>query len=90
MIEVIEHLTAPFEEIGVIASKLKMGGFLLVESSFRWENLSAADVEKGTYSEPSIGHSSILSPKGLEIICGRYGLRLFRSINQNVWVFAKT
>jgi SAM-dependent methyltransferase len=89
MIEVIEHLTFPFEEIGMMASKLRKGGFLMVESSFRWDHLSLNDVEKGSYCNPSIGHCSILSPKGLVIICRRYGLQLFRTINPNVWVFQK-
>ena len=89
MVEVIEHLAEPFTEIGMIANALKYGGYLIVESSFRWLDMPIAEIKYWHYIDPGGGHRSILSIEGLGLVCNRYGLMLCHSFNKNVWVFRK-
>jgi Methyltransferase domain len=90
LIEVIEHLTPPFAEIAMISCALRPGGFLMIESSFRWPGMSIEDMRTWDYCDPAGGHCSILSPAGLNIICAKYGLSFDHTPDgRNVWIFKK-
>lgn len=90
MIEVIEHLSHPFEELDQIHSLLNENGFLYIETSFT--DIAVEDgieLEDFAYVNPIIGHSTIFSHKGLEMLLRRKGFKLFNKINRNTFVFQK-
>lgn len=90
MIEVIEHLSHPFEELDQIYSLLNENGFLYIETSFT--DIAVEDgveLEDFIYVNPTIGHSTIFSHKGLEMLLKRKGFKLFNKINRNTFVFQK-
>lgn len=85
MIEVIEHTSAPYEELGAILASLKPGGVLMIETSFTdW-----MDHNTDAYINPSIGHSTIFSHQGLDEIMLEKGFEVFGHINRNVRVYQK-
>jgi 2-polyprenyl-3-methyl-5-hydroxy-6-metoxy-1,4-benzoquinol methylase len=90
MVEVIEHLGMPFSEIDEIYSLLKPGGFLYLETSFvdiaKQENI---ELEDFFYISPSVGHSTIFSHRGLDILMIKKGFKLTSHINRNVRVYQK-
>lgn len=90
MVEVIEHLSAPFSEIDEIYSLLKPGGFLYLETSFvdvaTEENI---ELEDFFYISPSVGHSTIFSHRGLDILMLKKGFMITSHINRNVRVYQK-
>lgn len=90
MIEVIEHMSAPFEDLAEIYRLLTPGGFLMIETSFT----DIAD-EEGTpyncfeYINPDLGHCTIFSHKGLDLLLKRFGFELNNVINRNVRIYRK-
>lgn len=88
LVEVIEHLGKPSGELALISMLLKQGGFLMVESTFRHDE-SVSEVLGWEYANPSIGHCTILSVKGLDRLMQRSGLELFNGINRNVRIYRK-
>lgn len=85
MIEVIEHTAAPYKELATILDCLKPGGILMIETSFTdW-----MDLETDTYINPSIGHSTIFSHKGLDAVMISKGFEIYGHINRNVRVYNK-
>ena len=84
MIEVIEHLTSPFKELDLIYKSLVKGGSVIVETSFTdWLTL------EDTYIEPSIGHSTIFSHKGLTKLMQSKGFIEGEHIDRNTRVYTK-
>lgn len=85
MIEVIEHTAAPYLDLHIIFHILKPGGVLMIETSFTdW-----MDLETDTYINPSIGHSTIFSHKGLDEVMQGKGFEIYGHINRNVRVYNK-
>lgn len=85
MIEVIEHLSAPYSELEAILGCLKPGGVLMVETSFTdW-----MDLETDPYINPAIGHCTIFSWKGLDELMAEKGFEIYGHINRNVRVYQK-
>lgn len=85
MIEVIEHLSAPYDELEAILACLKPGGILMVETSFTdW-----MDLQTDPYINPAIGHTTIFSWKGLDDLMVEKGFEIGVHINNNVRVFKK-
>lgn len=85
MVEVIEHTSSPYLELQDIFHILKPGGILMVETSFTdWMDL-ATDL----YVNPSIGHSTIFSWRGLDEVMAEKGFEVYGHINQNVRVYKK-
>jgi len=84
MIEVVEHLYAPYEEFELIYSKLKAGGKLYIETSFtEW-------VDKDhPYLSPKLGHQTIFSHTGLTTLLAKFGFKEGNHINGNVRVYLK-
>lgn len=90
MVEVIEHLSHPFSEIDEIYKLLKVGGYLYIETSFvdvaKQENI---ELEDFFYISPSVGHSTIFSHRGLDILMLKKGFIPTSHINRNVRVYYK-
>jgi SAM-dependent methyltransferase len=85
MIEVIEHLSAPYDELDTILACLKPGGVLMIETSFTdW-----MDLQTDPYINPALGHSTIFSHKGLDELMKEKGFELYQEINRNVQVYKK-
>lgn len=85
MIEVIEHLNAPYNELEAILACLKPGGILMVETSFTdW-----MDLETDPYINPALGHSTIFSHQGLDEVMKEKGFDFHQEINRNVRVYQK-
>lgn len=82
--EVIEHLTAPFEELDHIYSGLKDGGVLMLETSF-----SDWLTEHDSYITPTVGHCTIFSHAGLDFLMQKHGFKIGNHINRNVRVYVK-
>lgn len=84
MVEVIEHLSAPFSEIAEVYDMLEPGGMLYIETSFsNW-------VGNGhPYANPKIGHNTIFSHIGLDFLMLKHGFRVGDHINPNVRIYWK-
>jgi SAM-dependent methyltransferase len=82
MIEVIEHLQYPYQEIQLIASKLKSEGILYIETSFSdW-------VDKNhPYLNPKLGHTTIFSHKGLDVLLAKYRFEPMQHLSRNVRLY---
>lgn len=91
MVEVIEHLSYPFPELDQINLLLKPNGILYIETSFvdvAWEE--KIELEDFFYIEPSVGHSTIFSHYGLDILMIKKGFLPLNHINRNVRLYKKT
>lgn len=90
MIEVIEHTFYPFDEINEIYGLLKVGGVLYIETSFTdIASQESIPIEEFNYVNPSIGHCTIFSFKGLDILMESKGFKLNKRINRNVVTYIK-
>lgn len=84
MIEVIEHTASPYSELGEIREMMVEGGRLIVETSFsNWV------VVGDPYLNPKIGHSTIFSHLGLDVLMVSKGFSPAQHINRNVRIFTK-
>lgn len=90
MVEVIEHLSFPFPELDQINLLMKSGGILYIETSFvdvaKEEKIP---LEEFFYIEPSVGHSTIFSHYGLDILMVKKGFLPLPHINRNVRLYTK-
>lgn len=83
-IEVIEHFSTPFDEWKLMYQWLRVGGKLMLESSFAdWTTLESP------YTNPHAGHSTIWSHAGLTYMLKEVGFKEGEHINQNVRVYVK-
>lgn len=90
MIEVIEHTFYPFKEIDEIHNVLNVGGLLYIETSFT--DIAAQEsipIEDFVYVNPSIGHCTIFSHEGLDILMVAKGFELHKRLNRNVVIYKK-
>jgi hypothetical protein len=84
LIEVIEHITYPFDELNLIYNSLNEGGYVYVETSFSdWIKPDSF------YVSPDVGHCTIWSHKGLDYIFQKFGFKVDKHINQNVRIYTK-
>ena len=82
LIEVIEHLQYPFKDIELIANKLVNEGILYIETSFsNWVD------ESHPYLNPKLGHCTIFSHEGLNILLAQYGFIPMQHISRNVQLY---
>lgn len=82
LIEVVEHLTEPWNELKQIKECLAPGGKVMIETSFTdW--LTPDDA----YVEPSVGHCTIFSHIGLDHLMARFGFQPGQHINRNVRIY---
>lgn len=88
MVEVIEHLQNPIEQLQQIQALLVPGGVLMVESSFR-DGRSFGDLEEWEYVDTAIGHVTIYEQQGLHELMRRAGFAPLCQINANVYLWRK-
>lgn len=90
MIEVIEHLSDPYEELNTIFESLQDNGVIYIETSFVdvaiEENIPLKDF---FYINPDVGHCTIFSHKGLDILMQSRGFTPEKHINRNTRVYQK-
>lgn len=90
MVEVIEHLSEPFSELDQINMLLKEGGILYIETSFvDIAKQRGIKLDEFFYIEPSVGHSTIFSHFGLDILMVKKGFLPLAPINENVRLYKK-
>ncbi len=87
MVEVIEHLAHPKETLIELAAKLRISGVIYIETTFAD---AVEDPNNHSYVDPSIGHRTIISRKGLDICAKAAGLELAKEVNSNVVILKKT
>ena len=82
LIEVIEHLSEPWNELKQIKECLGSNGKVMIETSFTdW--LTPDDI----YVEPSVGHCTIFSHIGLDHLMARFVFQPGVHINRNVRIY---
>lgn len=86
MIEVIEHLRNPRETLKKLGRSLKKGGMLYIETTFADQ---IEDMTNCEYVDPSIGHVSILSNRGLEHCLPKMTWEVQEKVNDNVIIVRK-
>ena len=87
MVEIIEHTFKPFSELNKVYSVLKTGGYVYIETSF--VDIMDKPYESVDYINPKLGHCTIFSHKGLDILMGKKGFIPMEHINDNVRIFKK-
>lgn len=87
MVEVIEHLYYPYFELNEIHSLLKDDGLVYIETSFT--DIIPKPYEEAYYVEPSVGHCTIFSHKGLDLLMESKGFKALDHINDNVRLYKK-
>jgi hypothetical protein len=88
LVEVIEHLRNPEAVLANISGVLRDGGYLMIESSFINKHTVERLIE-WSYVDHAIGHVTVLSQEGLNLLLNRAGFHLAVPINENVWIFQK-
>lgn len=83
LIEVVEHLSEPFDELKLIKNLLNPGGKVMIETSF-----SDWLTEHDSYIEPKVGHCTIFSHAGLDYLFDKFGFKIGKHINDNVRIYA--
>ena len=90
VVEVVEHLSAPFVEIDVISRSLMTNGIVMFETSFtdvaEEEGIALEDF---FYVEPSVGHSTIFSHWGLDLLMALKGFKPIQHWNRHVRGYQK-
>ena len=84
LIEVVEHLTAPFADLDKIYGLLNPGGMVYIETSF--SNWVGRD---HPYCNPKIGHCTIFSHIGLDVLMYLKGFRPGDHVDNNSRVYLK-
>lgn len=90
LVEVIEHLSTPFDELNIIFEKLADNGIVYIETSFvdvaEEENIPLEDF---FYIAPQNGHCTIFSHKGLDLLMQSKGFAPLQHLNRNVRMYQK-
>ena len=84
MVEVVEHMSTPFSEFGLIFQALKPGGKFYIETSFTdWHDFDS------WYIDPKFGHSTVWSHAGLTMMLKSFGFEEGEHFNRNARVYVK-
>lgn len=90
MVEVIEHTHSPFAELDLIRGKLVIGGIVYIETSFTDISIEEnIPLEEYYYINGDVGHCTIFSHKGLNILMEKKGFNILEPIDRNVRLFQK-
>lgn len=90
IVECIEHLSKPFAELDCIYRSLIPGAVVYVETSFTdVAEQEGIPLDLFSYVEPSVGHSTIFSWHGLDVLMLRKGFVPTQHINRHVRLFIK-
>lgn len=87
MIEVIEHLYFPYSELIEIYDLLLPNGIVYIETSFT--DIIPKPFEEAYYVEPTVGHCTIFSHAGLDILMTSKGFTPLEHLNGNVRLYQK-
>jgi hypothetical protein len=89
-IEVIEHTSAPYIELDVMCRSLMRNGIVIFETSFvdvaTEENI---ELENFEYICPEVGHSTLFSHWGFDLILAIKGFRPIQHWNRHCRAYAK-
>lgn len=88
MIEVIEHLYSPYSELNEIREVLADNGIVYIETSFT--DIIPKPFDEAYYVEPSVGHCTIFSHMGLDILMTSKGFTPLEHLNGNVRLYQKS
>lgn len=90
MIEVVEHTSAPFAELDVIHRSLIDNGICMIETSFTdISHQEGIEYEDFFYIDPNVGHSTIFSHHGLDVLMCLKGFRPISHWNRHVRAYQK-
>lgn len=89
MIEVIEHCTHPFRELGIVWDALKKGGHVYIETSFTDIGRAIGELEDFFYISPEAGHNTIFSHRSLDMLMTSRGFTPKAHINSTVRIYQK-
>lgn len=90
MVEVIEHFSFPFPELDEIRELLNPNGIVYIETSFvEVAEQEHIPLDSFFYIAPSVGHSTIFSHAGLDILMEKKGFKPMEHINRHVRIYAK-
>jgi len=85
--EVFEHLVKPFEVLELLVKHTKKGGYIVLMTKFPPED-DEAFLAWWYRRDPT--HISFFSPKSFEIMAEKVGLKLLKTLNNNIVVFQKS
>lgn len=89
-IEVIEHTSYPFVELDVIHRSLVNGGLIMLETSFiEIAQMDGIELDDFFYIDPSVGHSTIFSHHGLDVLMCLKGFAPTSHWNRHVRAYKK-
>lgn len=90
MVEIIEHTFYPFKELDEIYGLLLSGGIVYIETSFtgvaKEENIP---LDEFFYINSDVGHCTIFSHIGLDMLMELKGFNVLPHINRNVRIYKK-
>lgn len=100
MVEVIEHMVAPFFELNMVWDCLKPGGHVYIETSFTdigkeliglFDHLGnhVSSLQDFFYISPQAGHSTIFSHRSLDMLMTAKGFTPKPHINPTVRIYQK-
>lgn len=89
-IEVIEHTSKPYYELDVMYRSLVNGGIVMIETSFiDVAEQEGIGLEEFFYIDPKVGHSTIFSHHGLDLLMAIKGFAPIQHIDRHVRMFRK-
>ncbi len=86
MVEVIEHLAQPAVVLAELQRKLRVNGIAYIETTFADQVWSATT---HPYIDPCIGHRTILSRRGLQLVAQEAGFSSPEFLNPNVAILRR-
>lgn len=90
LIEVIEHTFQPFVELDVIREKLTDNGVVYIETSFvDVAQEETIPLEEFFYISTDVGHCTIFSHYGLDLLMTAKGFSPLKHINRNARIYQK-
>ncbi len=90
IIECIEHMFKPFQELDIIYDKLLSNGAIMIESSFTDVAVQESiPLSEFYYLSPQHGHCTIFSHYGLDVLMQRKGFSVGIPVNRNVRIYVK-
>jgi|SRR6185369_17258735 len=89
-VECCEHWSSPYVEVSVIRRALKPGGIIMFETSFvQVAEEEGIELEDFFYIDPRVGHSTIFSYHGLDLLMALNGFIPQTHYNRHVRLYRK-
>lgn len=90
LVECVEHLYFPYSEFDIVYNKLADNGICYIESSFI--DICIEDnipLNEFFYISPEVGHCTIFSHIGLDVLMARKGFIPLKHLNRNTRIYKK-